>query len=122
MNELSKYTGLPYDFQNYQCWHHVRRVRADYKLRTPEFDCVSPDDIDSVFEAAHGASKGLIQVSEPSNLCAVLMATVKRNKTIWHSGVYLDGMVSHCDRNAGQVRLDSLASIEKLATRVEFWR
>lgn len=122
MSPLAKYTGLPYDFARYNCWHHVRRVRADYNLQTPEFDCSSPDDANNVFVDAHNKTKGMAQTTEPENLCAVLMVNKVAGREVWHSGVYLDGMVSHCDLRARQVRLDSLKSIKEMALRVEFWR
>lgn len=122
MNKLSKYTGLHYNFRLYNCWHHVRRVRADNKLQTPDFDCSSPDDADAVFDAAHNNTKGMVQITEPEPFCAVLIATERRNRIVWHSGVYLDGMVSHCDMVARQVRLDSLKSLQEKSVRIEFWR
>ena len=118
MNKLHVYTGKGYNFRHYNCWHHVRCVRNDVGLDTPEFDCVSLDLVDSTFEVAHEKSKGLQQVDQPADYCAVLMKT----KRGWHSGIYYDGMVSHCDREARQVRLDTLESINKISLRVEFWR
>lgn len=118
MNPLSAYTGIAYDFGAYNCWHHVMKVRADNGMDTPPFDCTSPKLVCATFEAAHCNSKGLQQISEPEPFCAVLVLRDGR----WHSGVYLDDMVSHCDRNARQVRLDSLNSLQQVCERVEFWR
>ena len=122
MNPLAKYTGLAYDFMRRNCWHYVRMARSDAGLATPEFDCVSMEGISATFEAGHEDSKGLEQVSEPHDFDAVLMATSKRGRLIWHSGVYCDGQVSHCDRWAKQVRLQSLSEIRSEYERVEFWR
>ena len=122
MNPLAKYTGLAYDFMRRNCWHHVRNVRADAGLETPEFDCVSMDGIGATFEAGHADSKGLVQVAEPHDFDAVLMATSKRGRLIWHSGVYCDGMVSHCDRWAKQVIMEPLPSLRRQYERIEFWR
>jgi hypothetical protein len=118
MNPLSEYTGLAYCFETRNCWHHVINVRKDFGLDTPDFDCTSPELSNETFEAAHSNTKGLEQSSEPDDLCAVLMLSDGR----WHSGVYLDGDVSHCDRNARQVRLDSLESLQRVCERIEFWR
>ncbi len=122
MNKLSVYTGIQYRFRNYNCWHHVRKVRADAGMETPEFDCTTPDFINDTFEAAHDDSKGLTQHNEPSNYCAVLMQTRRGSKLHWHSGVYLDASVSHCDMFARQVRMNTLDEIMNMAERVEFWR
>ena len=122
MNELAKYCGIAYDFQRYNCWHHVRRVRADHGLKTPEFDCVDQQFENEIFDSAHENSKGLLQIDSPENLCAVLMAKEVKGRLVWHSGVYLDGQVSHCDRNAKQVRIEPLKALEKIYERVEFWR
>ena len=118
MNRLSIYTGISYDFRSYNCWHHVIKVRSDNGLSTPEFDCVSPEFINDSFEFGHSDNKGMTQVSEPDNFCAVLI----KSKGNWHSGVYFNGMVSHCDIKAKQVRLDELKKIIKASERVEFWR
>lgn len=122
MNPLATYTGIAYDFIARNCWHHVRMVRADAGLHTPEFDCVSIEEICSTFEAGHADSKGMKQVTEPHDFDAVLMATEKRGRLIWHSGVYCDGMVSHCDRWAKQVIMEPLSSLRRKYERIEFWR
>lgn len=116
MNPLANYVGIAYDYRTYNCWHHVRAVRDDAGLQTPEFDCVSPDDELGLFELGRN-SEAMWQLEEPQNYCAVLM----HNNDGWHSGVYCDGYVSHCDRNAKQVRLDSLAALTKRCDIVEFW-
>ena len=117
VNPLSEYTGIAYDFRNYNCWHHVIKVREDNGIDTPEFDCTKPELSDSVFIQGHCDTKGMQQIGEPESLCAVLMCIDGR----WHSGVHFDGMVSHCDMYARQVRLDSLESLKRLSERVEFW-
>ena len=122
MNPLAKYTGLAYDFVTRNCWHHVRNVRADAGLDTPEFDCIDTGGISAAFEAGHADSKGLVQVVEPHDFDAVLMATSKRGRLIWHSGVYCDGMVSHCDRWAKQVIMEPLPALRRQYERIEFWR
>ena len=122
MNPLAKYTGLAYDFVTRNCWNHVRNVRADAGLETPEFDCVSVGGISAAFESGHADSKGLVQVAEPHDFDAVLMAKSKRGRLIWHSGVYCDGMVSHCDRWAKQVIMEPLPSLRRNYERIEFWR
>ena len=116
MNSLAKYVGIAYEYRTYNCWHHVREVRADAGLKTPEFDCVSHDCEYGIFELGR-ETKAMWQLETPQNYCAVLMLNGKE----WHSGVYCDGYVSHCDRNAKQVRLDSLAALTKRCDIVEFW-
>ena len=119
---INDYTGLPYDFQTRNCWDHVRNVRADAGIETPEFDCASPAGITDAFEHGREVRKGMIHIAEPRNFDAVLMATNRGGRLLWHSGVYVDGMVSHCDRYAKQVRLEPLAEIAKRFQRIEFWR
>lgn len=117
MNPLSVYTGIAYCFRSYNCWHHVIRVRAENGIITPEFDCASPRLSDEVFIKSHSNTKGMEQISAPFDYCAVLMMIDGR----WHSGVYLDGEVSHCDMVARQVRMDSLESLKERCERIEFW-
>ena len=122
MNLLCVYTGIPYRFNGYNCWDHVRRVRADFGLDTPRFDCVAPPKIEEAFDLFHTDPKGMTQLNDPVDLCAVMIATDRAGRTSWHSGVYMNGMVSHCDRYSKQVRLDTLRSIKETSSRVEFWR
>ena len=122
MNPLAAYTGKPYDFNLYNCWHHVKKVRLDAGIVTPDFDCLDIDLINKTFDDAHSDSKGLTQISEPVNYCAVLIARKHRNRLLWHSGVYLDGMVSHCDRSAKQVHFCTLKELQSKSERVEFWQ
>ena len=119
---IHSYTGRPYDFRNYNCWDHVCAVRADAGIKTPEFDCASPASITDTFEHGREVRNGMIHITEPRNFDAVLMATNRGGRLLWHSGVYVDGMVSHCDRWAKQVRLQSLSEIRSEYERVEFWR
>ena len=119
---LHDYTGRPYRFGVYHCWHHVISVRHDAGLSTPAFDCTSPDDIQRAFDDGHDNPKGLVQVAEPEDWCAVLMAAKHRGRLVWHSGVYHDGHVSHCELAARQVRMESLQAITDRFERVEFWR
>jgi hypothetical protein len=122
MSPLAKYTGLAYDFMTYNCWDHVRNVLADVGIATPEFGCQDIDGINGAFEGGHADSRGLVMVMQPRDFDAVLMATEKRGRLIWHAGVYHDGMVSHCDRWARQVIMEPLSALRDRYERVEFWR
>lgn len=119
---INDYTGLPYDFRKRNCWHHVRDVRADAGIFTPEFDVKYPTAAQDMFDAGHIDSKGLNRVYEPRNYDAVLLGYEHGGRVIWHSGVYYDGYVSHCERAAKQVKLELLSDISKRYPRVEFWR
>lgn len=119
---INVYTGLPYDFRRRNCWHHVRNVRADAGLFTPEFNVASPTQINDAFEEGYKDTKGLVRVETPQNFDAVLMATRHRNRVIWHAGVYYDGMVSHCELASRQVRLDRLEDLRETYAEIEFWR
>ena len=118
VNPLSEYTGLAYCFKTRNCWHHVINVRKDFGLETPEFDCTKPELSDSVFIQGHCDTKGMQQIDAPESLCAVLMLRGGH----WHSGVYFDGMVSHCERVSRQVKLESLVDIKEKYPETEFWR
>lgn len=119
---IASYTGLPYDFRRYNCWHHTRAVRADAGITTPVFDVISPVGINDAFDKGHMDPKGLQRVCEPSNFDIVLMGYVHAGRVVWHAGVYFDGMVSHCERVAKQVKLESLADVTDKYPKIEFWR
>lgn len=119
---ITDYTGAPYDFRRYNCWHHVRRVRGDVGLSTPSFDVTSPTAIDSAFDAGHSNPKGLERAASPQNYDAVLLGAYHRGRVVWHAGVYYDGMVSHCELASRQVRLDRLDDLRDTYQEIEFWR
>lgn len=119
---ITDYTGRRYDFRNYNCWHHVRAVRADAGLPTPAFDVLTPAGINQAFEEGHTDSKGLTLVATPENYDAVLMGVTHGSRIVWHAGVFYDGNVSHCDRHAKQVKLESLTDIKSKFSEIEFWR
>lgn len=119
---INAYTGKPYNFRTYNCWHHVIAVRRDAGLETPEFNVTSPTQINDAFEDGHAATKGLRQVFVPQNYDAVLMGVKTGGRIVWHAGVYFDGMVSHCALHARQVKLDALSDLKDTYTEIEFWR
>lgn len=119
---ITQYTGKAYNFRTYNCWHHVRAVRADVGLDTPEFNVLSPRDINQAFEDGHAATKGLRQVFVPQNFDAVLLGTKTGSRIVWHAGVYFEGLVSHCALYARQVKLEALSDLKRVYSEVEFWR
>lgn len=119
---INDYTGRAYNFRRYNCWQHVRNVRMDAGLETPEFDVTSPTQIQEAFDNGHSAPKGLEQVFEPRNFDAVLMCQKVAGRLVWHAGVYFDGFVSHCELAARQVRLEPLSDLKSRFSDIEFWR
>lgn len=119
---ISSYTGKPYSFRSYNCWHHVRNVRGDAGIQTPEFDVLSPRDIEKAFADGHAEPKGLVRSFLPRDFDVVLMGQRTGGRIVWHAGVYYDGFVSHCALYARQVRLDSLSDLRETYTEIEFWR
>jgi len=120
---ISTYTGRLYNFRTYNCWHHVRAVRSDAGLETPCFDVQSPTAANDMFESGQRVdSKGLVQVFDPQNFDAVLLGCRHAGRIVWHSGVYYQGYVSHCERVAKQVKLESLTDIRKRFVEIQFWR
>ena len=62
---ITDYTGRRYDFRKYNCWHHVRAVRADAGIDTPAFDVATPSGADAMFAEGFRDSRGLVRVHEP---------------------------------------------------------
>nr|DAQ12176.1 MAG TPA: hypothetical protein [Caudoviricetes sp.] len=50
------------------------------------------------------------------------MGVTHGSRIVWHAGVFYDGNVSHCDRHAKQVKLESLTDIKSKFSEIEFWR
>lgn len=119
---ISDYTGRPYNFRTYNCWHHVRAIRADAGLITPPFDVATPSAADAMFAEGHRNSRGLTHVNAPQDFDAVLMGVAHGRRIVWHSGVYYQGYVSHCEMAARQVKLETLADIRARYPEIEFWR
>ena len=70
---VNDYTGRRYDFRKYNCWTHVRQVRADAGIETPRFDVAAPSAADAMFAEGQRDSRGLTSVAEPKDFDAVLM-------------------------------------------------
>lgn len=119
---INDYTGLPYNFRERNCWHHVANVRADAGLETPRFDVATPSAAGAMFAEGHRDSKGLVRVDAPQDFDAVLMGLRHGARIIWHSGVYYQGYVSHCEMAARMVKLETLADIRARFQEIEFWR
>lgn len=119
---INDYTGLPYDFRRRNCWHHVQNVRGDAGLKTPAFDVMSPKQINAAFDGGHKNPGGLVRRYSPFNFDAVLMGRRVGSRLVWHAGVYFDGMVSHCELAARQVKLEPLTDIMQQYSEIEFWR
>lgn len=119
---IHSFTGKPYNFRLYNCWHHVRAVRESAGLYTPEFDVSVPSKINDAFDAGHADTKGLVRADAPQNYDAVLFGVRHGPRIVWHAGVYFDGMISHCELAARQVRLEPLSDLIERYPRVEFWR
>lgn len=119
---INDYTGRPYNFRTYNCWHHVRAVRADAGLSTPRFDVATPSAAEAMFAEGHRNSRGLVRAGTPQDFDAVLMGARHGKRIIWHSGVYYQGYVSHCEMASKQAKLESLADIRARYSEIEFWR
>lgn len=119
---INDYTGKPYNFRTYHCWHHVRAVRADAGLETPAFDVAAPSGADAMFAEGQRNSRGLVRVYEPQDFDAVLMGEGHGSRILWHSGVYYGGYVSHCELAARQVKLEALTDIKNRYQEIQFWR
>lgn len=119
---INDYTGKPYNFRTYHCWHHVRAVRADAGIDTPAFDVAAPSGAYAMFAEGQRDSRGLLRVYEPQDFDAVLMGVGHGKRIIWHSGVYYGGYVSHCELSSKQVKLQSMADIRARFQEIQFWR
>ena len=119
---INDYTGKPYNFRNYNCWHHVRQVRTDAGIETPCFDVATPSGSDAMFAEGLRDSRGLVRVDVPQDFDAVLMGERHGSRIVWHSGVYYRGYVSHCELASRQVRLEALADIRARFQEIQFWR
>lgn len=119
---ITEYTGKAYNFRTYNCWHHVAQVRQDVGLATPDFNVASPTQIGIAFDEGHKNPQGLQRQQSPKNYDIVLLGFTHAGRIIWHSGIYFDGNVSHCERIAKQVKFEPLSDLKNTYTEIEFWR
>ena len=119
---INEYTGRRYDFRKYNCWGHVRAVRADAGIDTPAFDVTPPSGADAMFAEGFRDSRGLVRVYEPQDFDAVLMGERHGSRILGHSGVHYGGYVGHCGLAARQVKLEALAGIRARLQGIQFWR
>lgn len=119
---ITDYTGKAYNFRSYNCWHHVAKVRHDVGLYTPDFNVASPAQINAAFDEGLKNPKGLSRQQTPENFDIVLLGFKHAGRIVWHSGVYFEGNVSHCERGAKQVKFEPLSDLKNTYSEVEFWR
>jgi|TARA_R110000751_G_scaffold40080_2_gene95176 hypothetical protein len=114
---------MPYSFMRFNCWDFVVKVRKDNGLRCETFRPKKLRDafalISSHLESDH---LGFEKVETLKNFDIILCDKKLGKLSIFHCGIYFDGMIYHCDRGRGQVTLDKLDAFTKQFESVTFWR
>lgn len=129
MIDTTQYLGLPYDINNetgYNCWGLYCLVKKQEQGQdVAMFRAINSTarGISDTFNAEIKlGNHGHTQVQEPQQFDLVLLKRVRLNQTIYHCGVYVDGMILHANGNAnsGQVWHEPIANFDRWA--MEFWR
>ena len=120
---MIEYNGIAYSFRNYNCYDHVVRVRKDNGIKTKLF---KPRNIDTAFSVISAEMQkldhGLTKADTPENYDIVFVSKTISGRKVHHCGIYFDGLVSHCDRTAKQVRMEQLADFSATYEAPTFWR
>ena len=123
MPDISSYTGKPYSFKRYNCWDHAVAVRKDNGIKTKAF---SPKSMSNAFKIITAEMQrldhGLTLVDAPQNYDVVIIKKACCEPAVYHCGVWFNGMVSHCSRDAGQVIMEPIQAFSAGYERVTFWR
>lgn len=117
------FIGKPYDFRDYNCYHHVAAVREYHGIATKMFQ---PKTKSKAFELItaqmKSAGSGFSLVDSPEDFDMVMVEKKIGSRVVYHCGVYHDGNVSHCDNAFGSVRYESYSEFIKSYERATFWR
>ena len=121
---VAEYIGLPYDLHNrngLNCWALVALVYRDlFDLALPDYRSKSESyqDIVAAFTTAFAEGEhGFAQVSEPQDLCVVVM----KHRRLQHCGLWYQGRVLHAASAFGQVVLQSEKDACKRFDTIEYW-
>lgn len=121
--EITDYNGMAYSFRSYNCWDHAVAVRKDFGIKTKLF---APSNLESAFAVITAEMQkldhGLVSAETPQNFDVVIAGKMTSKRMVYHCGIYFNGMISHCDRYAKQVRMESLDDFKAGFEGVTFWR
>ena len=111
--------GKPYSFRDYNCWHYVCDLRRDNGIKTKEF---KPKNLKEAFNTIDSEIKnishGLTKVKIPENFDIIMV----KERSVYHCGLYFDGLIIHCSRQLKQVVSESLTDFKKHYSECSFWR
>ena len=120
---MNEYNGIYYSFRNYNCYDHAVKVRKDKGIKTRLF---KPKNMDNAFKQITAEMQkldnGLTKTDDPQNYDIVMAMRIYSKRKVYHCGIYFNGMVSHCDRQAKQVRMQTLSEFSESYKEVTFWR
>lgn len=107
----------------FNCWDFVAKVRKDNGLNCEVF---RPKKLREAFALISGqlesSKAGLKKVKSLDNFDIILCEKRLGSMAVFHCGIYVDGMVYHCDRQKRQVTFDSVDAFTKQYESVTFWR
>ena len=107
----------------FNCWDFVVKVRKDNGIDCEVF---RPKKLREAFAiiSNHLESNrvGFKKVTELQNFDIIVCDKNMGKSSIFHCGIFFDGMVYHCDRGKGQVTFDSVDVFTKQYESVTFWR
>lgn len=115
--------GKPYDFKSYNCWHHAVFVRDQVGIKTKQF---APRTLENAFKVItaqmQALGHGLLKVDAPQDYDICIVHKKISGREVYHCGVYFEGRVSHCCREARQVRFEELSAFQSGFEGITFWR
>lgn len=125
MIDINSYTGKPYGFMTYNCWHHVVAVRNAVGMKTKMYTAITmtASAISSKFNVERVKNEhGLILISKPRNYDIVIFKRPVARIDYYHAGIWFNGWVSHSCSIFKQVVFEPLKEATTIRTEVEFWR
>lgn len=107
MIDINKYIGIPYDDENYTCWHMAKQVLKecfDVELPTaPDVNDIKPLGV---------------KLDKPENGCLILMYDAI-SKQPSHVGIYVNDSVLHCHKPFGSVVSSYWRTCERIFWKIE---
>lgn len=98
---MKNYNGRRFSFKFYNCYHHVVDVRKDAGLLTPPINM--PESKEQIWpEIKRVIELSAMPVDKPQNYDVAIFGGA-----VGHIGVYIDGLISHCNASNRCVVTDS---------------
>ena len=120
---IDLHIGQAYSFRSFNCWDYAVLIRKENGIKTKLF---KPKTMDNAFRLITAEMRkldhGLTKVDEPEDFDILIVNRRLGGRLIYHCGIFYQGSVAHCSRDAGQVMFDTYRDFIKGYEDCIAWR